>query len=56
MPTEYSILWSKMLDYIKRRKEGQFNLHSELKSYFQGLDIQLDDNDLRTVEQLIHEF
>jgi hypothetical protein len=45
-----------MLDYIKRRKEGQFNLHSELKSYFQGLDIQLDDNDLRTVEQVIHEF
>ena len=56
MPTEYSILRSKMLDYIKRRKEGQFNLPSEMKSYFQGLDIQLDDNDLRTVEQVIHEF
>lgn len=45
-----------MLDYVKRSKEGQFNLHSELRSYFQAQDIELDDNDLRTVEQVIHEF
>jgi len=45
-----------MLDYIKRVKEGDFDLYGHLRPYFQGLEIQLDDNDLRTVEQIIHEF
>lgn len=56
MATEYSILWSKMLDYVKRSKEGQFDLHSVITPYFQGQGIELDENDLRTVEQIIHEF
>ena len=56
MATEYNILRSKMVDYIKRSKEGQFDLHGRIKTYFQGHDIELDENDLRTVEQIIHEF
>lgn len=56
MPTEYRILRSKMLEFIKNRQEGTFALHNELKGYFQGQSIELDDNDLRTVEQIIHEF
>ena len=45
-----------MLDYVKRIKEGQFNLHGQIMLYFQSQDIQLDEDDLRTVEQIIHEF
>ncbi|MFC1792817.1 hypothetical protein ACFL3Q_04450 [Planctomycetota bacterium] len=56
MPTEYRILRSKMLEFITNRQEGDFTLHSELKGYFQGQSIELDDDDLRTVEQIIHEF
>ena len=56
MATEYNILRSKMVDYIKRSKEGQFDLHGRIKTYFKGHDIELDENDLRTVEQIIHEF
>lgn len=56
MATEYGILRSKMLDYLKQSKEGQFNLHGALRPYFQSQGIELDENDLRTVEQIIHEF
>ncbi|GAF86518.1 unnamed protein product [marine sediment metagenome] len=56
MATEYNILRSKMVDYLKRINEGQFNLHGEIKTYFLSQDIELDENDFRTVEQIIHEF
>ena len=55
MATEYNILRSKMLELVKNCQEGQFILPAGLKGYFQGQSIELDD-DLRTVEQIIHEF
>ena len=56
MTTEYNILRGKMVDYLKRRKEGQFNLHGEIIPYFRSEGIELDQQDLCLVEQIFHEF
>ena len=56
MATEYNIIRSKMLDYLKRSKEGQLDVLGTLRPYFRSHGIELDENDLRTVEQVIHEF
>ena len=56
MATEYRILRNNMLDYVGSHKEGQFDVPSTLKSYFAGKGITLDEKDLRTVQQIIHEF
>ena len=56
MATEYNILRNKMLDFVKRSKDGQFDVLGTLRSYFRGQDIKLDDADLKMVEQIIHEF
>jgi hypothetical protein len=56
MATEYSILRNKMLDFVRRDKEGKFNVLSTLRSYFRGQNIELDDADLKMVQQIIHEF
>lgn len=56
MATDYNILKSKMLDYVSRHKEGQFNVPGTLKSYFANNHVSLDEQDLRTIQQIIHEF
>ena len=56
MATEYKILRSKMLDYLKNRQIEAFDLYGVIRPYFRNQTIELDDNDLRTVEQIFHEF
>ena len=53
MPTEYSILRSKMLSLLPGARE--FSLPA-INLAFKGHGIELDENDLITVEQIIHEF
>jgi len=53
MPTNYSILRSKMLSLLPGAR--QFSLPA-IKLAFEQDNIELDENDLITVEQIIHEF
>lgn len=53
MPIEYSVLRSKMLSLLPGARE--FSLPA-INLAFKGQGIELDENDLITVEQIIHEF
>ncbi len=55
MGTDYNILRSKMLDYFRRRKEGTIDLYGLILNDFHNKGIDLDESDIRTVEQIIHE-
>lgn len=56
MATEYHIIRSHLIEYIKRSREGQFDVIGTLKGYFADKSIELDEQDLRRVQQIIHEF
>lgn len=56
MATEYNILRNKMLDFVRRNKEDKFDVLGTLRLYFKGQDLELDDADLKMVQQIIHEF
>jgi len=56
MATEYHILRSHLIEYIKRFREGQFDVIGTLKTYFANKSIELDEQDFRRVQQIIHEF
>ena len=60
MPTDYSILRTHLLDSVRRSgtdPHAQFSL-SSLRSFFESKGITLDSSgeDLRTIQQIIHEF
>jgi hypothetical protein len=53
MPTEYGVLRGKMLSLVQ--SEGQFSLPALILAFNRD-GIVLDEDDLMTVEQIIHEF
>lgn len=58
MATEYSILRTHLLDYIRSGvtdPHAQFGIEG-LRRYFEGKEINLDEDDWRAVQQIIHEF
>lgn len=56
MATEYNILRSKMLEYLKKHQDAQIDILGILRPHFKDQGIELDESDLRTVEQIVHEF
>lgn len=56
MPTEYHIIRFYLIEYLRQHPENQFNIPGSLKGYFAGKGITLDEQDLKTVQQVIHEF
>jgi hypothetical protein len=60
MPTDYSILRTHLLDFIRRNNtdpHAQFSLES-LRPFFEskGIILDSDGEDWRTIQQIIHEF
>jgi hypothetical protein len=56
MATNYAILRSHLLAYIKRTPEGDFDVLGTLRQYLENHGLTLGDDDLCTVEQILHEF
>jgi hypothetical protein len=56
MGTDYNLLRSKMLAFIRQYRDGSFDMNGEMRPYFRNHGIELDDSDMRKVEQIFHEF
>jgi len=55
MSVNYKELRSLMLDYLKRHQSGQFDVPSDIKSFYKSKGFELKEEDLTTVRQIIHE-